>query len=72
MFYKMINPTFRVDPYWDNDGLIYPWQKWFAWHPVKLNNKLVWFKFVYRRRIVYTIKGGEKFEYGTLFDMLKE
>lgn len=26
----------------------FKWHKWFAWHPVRINNKLVWLKDVER------------------------
>ena len=25
------------------------WHKWFAWHPVRIGNKLVWFEIVMRK-----------------------
>lgn len=54
---------------------IEPWAKWFAWRPVKIHNKRVWFKTVYRRcRWHYGGDNGEYavWEYGTLFDVLKQ
>ena len=49
------------------------WQLWFAWRPVKIQEKRVWLKKVYRRaRDTYF--DNQKFtvyEYGTLFDVIK-
>lgn len=51
------------------------WEKWFAWHPVAINGKRVWGRMVYRR-YCYTRIFGERFnetyEYGNLFDVLKD
>lgn len=50
------------------------WEKWFAWHPVKVNGKRVWMKTVYRK---YSwVKSTEQpfgtgYDYGTIFDVLK-
>lgn len=34
--------------------------KWFAWHPVLINNKWFWLKTVYRsRRYMFNSPGGE-------------
>lgn len=53
---------------------IEPWTKWFAWRPVKIQGRRVWFKTVYRRAIWhYGGDNGEwcSWEYGNLFDVLK-
>ena len=52
-----------------------PWNKWYAWYPVKVNGKYKWFKEVYRREItVYSDQKNEppKYEYGTIFDAIKD
>ncbi len=50
-----------------------PWESYFAWKPVKdIHGKHHWLKKVYRRecnRIVWPPQG---YEYGTLFDVLKD
>ena len=51
------------------------WEKWFAWHPIKIDNKYRWMTTVYRREL--KVFGDQRlappiYEYGTLFDVLKE
>ena len=53
------------------------WQIWFAWRPVNtVSGERVWFKKIYRRTTWYF--GGDvdgkwaKYEYGNLFDILKQ
>ena len=50
-----------------------PWEKWFAWHPVKVNSKRTWLKTIYRRKINTYVDydNWAKYEYGTIFDVLK-
>lgn len=51
-----------------------PWKKWFAWRPVKIKNKIVWLKIVYRREIPKTYSTYDdwtRYEYGNIFDVLK-
>ena len=50
------------------------WQLWFAWRPVKIHGKRVWGKTVYRRCINTYVDFDDwsHYEYGTLFDLLKE
>ena len=50
------------------------WEKWFAWYPVKIHGKRVWLKTVYRRSIMSYVDmdDWERYEYGTLFDILTE
>ena len=50
-----------------------PWQKWFAWYPVRVHDKRIWFKTVYRRCINTYVDhdNWSRYEYGTLFDVLK-
>lgn len=46
------------------------WEKWRAWHPVRVNGKWTWGKTVYRHHV--SSPGGEFWKYGTIFDVLKE
>ena len=50
------------------------WQKWFAWHPVKIHGRCIWLKTVYRRCINTYVDFDDwsRYEYGTIFDLLKE
>lgn len=52
------------------------WHQWFAWHPVKINDKWYWFKTVYRKEGIYAFykKGaGHMWEYALdMFDVLKK
>lgn len=54
--------------------VISPWNKWFAWYPVKLNDKRVWLKTVYRRDFSRHTMAGSKYwtEYKSLFDILTD
>jgi hypothetical protein len=51
-----------------------PWKPWFAWRPVKINGEYVWMTKVFRRCIntYVDMDNWERYEYGTLFDVLKE
>ena len=51
-----------------------PWHKWFAWYPVKVQGKRTWLRTVYRRSIISYVDMDDwtKYEYGTIFDILKE
>jgi hypothetical protein len=51
-----------------------PWEKWFAWRPVKVHGRYVWLKTIYRRTTVcyIDIEDFKAVEYGTLFDVLKD
>ena len=53
---------------------VQPWKKWFAWRPIKIHSKRVWFKTVYRKGIVSYVDNDKwlKYKYGTLFDVLKD
>lgn len=57
---------------YEDEAILYPWEKHFAWRPVKVHGKYHWLDIVYRRKAVYTLKGGQAWEYGTLFDVLSE
>ena len=50
-----------------------PWEKWFAWYPVKVCGRYVWLKAVYRRTVYlrFDIVESRRVEYGTLFDVMK-
>lgn len=51
-----------------------PWQEWFAWRPVKVHGERVWFKTILRRCINTYVDHDdwERYEYGNIFDALKE
>ena len=66
------NRKFRLDLTYESEGIVYPWSKWYAWYPIKVNGNLLWLTHVYRRKVIYTIKGGQGYEYGTVFDLLKD
>jgi hypothetical protein len=63
----------------DHPGMVYrkvirlPWEKWFAWRPVKIHGRYVWFRTVYRRNVVcyVDIDDWNQVEYATLFDIIK-
>ena len=50
------------------------WAKWFAWRPVKINGKRVWLKQIFRRRITTYVDMDDwaHYEYGTIFDILRD
>jgi hypothetical protein len=53
----------------------YNWHRWFAWRPVKVNNKWKWFSYVYRKEIMQTYvdyNDWTRYNYGTAFDVLKD
>jgi len=51
---------------------IIPWEKWWAWRPVKnIHGQWQWGKTVYRRQ-PWLDNNYPGYEYGTLFDVLKE
>jgi hypothetical protein len=63
----------------DHVGAVYrkvislPWEKWFAWYPVKIHGRRVWFRTVYRRTVVCYVDADKwsRVDYGTLFDVIK-
>jgi hypothetical protein len=63
----------------DYPGAVYrkvirlPWVKWFAWRPVKIHGRYVWFRTVYRRTVVCYVDmdNWSRVEYATLFDIIK-
>jgi len=53
---------------------VHPWEEWFAWRPVKLlDGNRVWLKKIYRRCINTYVDHDDwqRYEYGTIFDVLK-
>ena len=54
--------------------LVSPWEKWFAWYPVKVHGKRVWLTTVYRRNIntYVDMDDWNRYEYGTVFDVLTD
>lgn len=64
---------FYADKLYYRKITIEPWQPWFAWRPVKIDNRYYWLKQIYRRRIIYFVESNDwnKYEYGTLFTVLK-
>ena len=50
-----------------------PWHLWFAWRPVKLNNRWVWLTRVYRKCINTYVDHDDwkRYEYGTILDVIK-
>jgi hypothetical protein len=51
------------------------WKPYFAWRPVEVNGKRVWFKKVFRRKIEVCYDINEEFyhyEYGNIFDVIKD
>ena len=63
----------------DHPGAVYrkvvklPWERWFAWRPVKIQGRRVWLQTVYRRTTLKYIDMDkwQHVEYGTLFDVIK-
>ena len=51
-----------------------PYDKWFAWYPVKVHGQRTWLKTVYRRCIntYVDMEDWKRYEYGDVFDILKE
>lgn len=52
-----------------------PWTIWFAWRPVNtINDERVWGKRIYRRKIntYVDMDDWSRYEYGNMFDILKE
>jgi hypothetical protein len=49
-----------------------PWKKWFAWYPVRVHGQRTWLKTVYRRSLLTyaDMDEWERYEYGTIFDVL--
>ena len=50
-----------------------PWKKWFAWRPVKIRDKRVWMRKIYRRSINTYVDQDNwtRYEYGDIFDVIK-
>ena len=48
------------------------WEKWWAWKPVRINGRWTCFKTVYRRQPWLEHNNYPGYEYGTLFDVIKD
>lgn len=55
------------------------WQKWFAWHRVKIKDDRVWLKQIYRRVVpastyanLMSGSSAPVYEYGTIFDVIRD
>ena len=50
------------------------WEKWFAWKPTRIGNKLIWLEFIYRKgRWIPLSPKKNKWDYKeSIFDVLKE
>ena len=51
-----------------------PWEYWFAWYPVRVKGKWVWFKEIYRKYNWARSTEqpfGSVYDYGDIFDVLK-
>jgi hypothetical protein len=53
------------------------WEPWFAWRPVKIEERWHWLAKIYRKKSYYDLKNISKpikfnWTYGTIFDILKE
>ena len=71
----------RLQEMWDGDDMgltrskqLPPWEQWFAWHPVKdVNGRWHWLSKVYRRYSwVKSDTFNKGYDYGTLFDVIKD
>ena len=52
-----------------------PWALWFAWRPVYVRGRWQWLRYVYRYPILKTyetINLPTRYEYGNIFDILKD
>lgn len=48
-----------------------PWQKVFAWKPVRINKNWYWLQTVYMREKSRFILPYQGYEYGTILDVLR-
>jgi hypothetical protein len=50
------------------------WKPWWAWRPVKVHSRWAWLRQVYRRRLNDYVDYDDwsRYEYGTIFDVLKD
>lgn len=60
--------------YFPRKVVVGDWKRWFAWRPVKVHGSYTWLKTVYRRctNTYVDMDDWTTYEYGTLFDILKE
>lgn len=51
-----------------------PWNKWFAWYPVKIDGERVWMTTVYRRLINTYVDNDDwaRYEYADIFGVLEK
>jgi hypothetical protein len=51
-----------------------PWKSFYAWRPIKLHGEWVWFEWVFRRKINTYVDydNWDRYEYGNIFDIIKE
>jgi hypothetical protein len=71
---KEITDGFRHGGYVARRLSLGPWQKWFAWRPVKIQGRRTWMTTVYRRTVDTYVDCDkwQRYEYGTIFDLLKD
>lgn len=48
-----------------------PWVQWFAWYPVTVKGKRKWLTRVWRRQ-KESCTNKKSYEYGTLFDVMRD
>ena len=51
------------------------WNRWFAWRPVYVRGQWQWLQYVYRYPILKTYETIDlptRYEYGNIFDVLKD
>jgi len=48
------------------------WERVFAWRPVRVNGQWYWLREVYRREKNKFVIPHQGYEYGTLFDVIKD
>jgi hypothetical protein len=39
------------------------WQRWFAWHPVRVDGRLVWLRYVERFRVAHAVPDFDWWDY---------
>lgn len=49
-----------------------PWQPEFAWKPKRINGRWYWLTTVYRRERNKYVMPSQGWEYGTIFDYLRD
>jgi len=58
----------------DSEKTYMKWEPIIAWLPIKIKNRYVWLKKIYRRTIYYRFneEGVLEYEYGDLFTILEK